>query len=72
MNLVERFFRDLAQDVVRDGSFAGVPVLVDAINGYLEEHNLNPRRYVRHRSSAEILAGIRRARQALAATSNDN
>ena len=72
MNLVERFFRDLTQDVVRHGSFAGVPELVDAINGYLAEHNLNPKRYVWRKSGADILASIRRARQALATASNDN
>jgi len=32
MNLVERFFRDLTQDVIRDGSFASVGDLVAAIN----------------------------------------
>jgi hypothetical protein len=31
MNLVERFFRDLTEDVVREGSFASVPELVKAI-----------------------------------------
>ncbi len=31
MNLVERFFRDLTQDVVRHGSFISVGELVEAI-----------------------------------------
>ena len=42
MNLVERFFRDLTRDVVRHGSFNSVRELVDAIDAYLDEHNLNP------------------------------
>ena len=58
MNLVERFFRDLTQDVVRNGSFASVPELVDAINDYFEEHNLEPKRYVWRQSSQVILAKI--------------
>jgi len=33
MNLVERFFRDLAADVMRDGSFASVDELAEAIGG---------------------------------------
>ena len=46
MNLVERFFRDLTQDVIRGGSFSGVGELVQAITGYLQERNLNPKPYV--------------------------
>ena len=72
MNLVERFFRDLTVDVVRDGSFASVAELVAAINGYLAEHNLDPKRYVWRQSGEKILARIQRARQALASTSNEN
>ena len=71
MNLVERFFRDLTVDVVRDGSFASVGELVGAINGYLAEHNLNPKRYVWRKSGERILASIRRAREALEEC-NDN
>ena len=64
MNLVERFFRDLTQDLVRHGSFTSVGGLVEAINAYLEEHNLNPKRYVWRQSGQDILAKIQRARQA--------
>jgi hypothetical protein len=31
MNLVERFFRDLTEEVVREGSFASLRQLVSAI-----------------------------------------
>ena len=72
MNLVERFFGDLTADVVREGSFASVAELADAIHGYLAEHNLAPKRYVWRKSGAEILASIRRARQALADVTNVN
>ena len=72
MNLVERFFRDLTVDVVRDGSFTSVAELVEAINGYLAEHNLDPKRYVWRKSGEKILASIQRARQALASASNEN
>ena len=70
MNLVERFFRDLTQDVVRHGSFTSVRELVEAIDAYLAEHNLNPKRYVWRKSGQEILAKIQRAREAHEALHN--
>lgn len=65
MNLVERFFRDLTEDVVREGSFTSVPELVQAITGYLEERNLSPKPYVwkkKRRNPGEDPTGTRRAR----------
>lgn len=66
MNLVERFFRDLTEDVIREGSFTSVDELVQAIMGYLGERNLNPKPYVWKKQGAEILAKIQRAREVLA------
>lgn len=65
MNLVERFFRDLTVDVVREGSFTSTRQLADAIMHYLSDRNLAPRKYVWKKSGTEILASIQRARQAL-------
>jgi len=65
LNLVERFFRDLTVDVVREGSFAHVEELVGAIQSYLAERNLAPKRYVWKKKGEEILAKIQRARAAL-------
>lgn len=65
MNLVERFFRDLTEDVVREGSFGSVQELVQSISNYLTERNLSPKRYVWKAKGAEILAKIQRAREAL-------
>lgn len=45
LNLVERFFRQLTDEVVRDGSFASVAELVSAINVHLAWHNLKPAPY---------------------------
>jgi transposase len=64
MNLVERFFRDLTVDAVRDGSFASVTELVTAINQYLAQRNLAPRSYRWNARGEEILAKIQRAREA--------
>ena len=65
MNMVERFFRDLTVDVVRNGSFQSVKDLTYAIMDYLAERNLNPTPYQWHAKGAEILAKIQRARQKL-------
>jgi transposase len=66
MNLVERFFRDLTVDVVREGSFGSVQELVDQITHYLGARNLAPRRYVWKAKGEAILAKIKRARSSLA------
>lgn len=65
LNLVERFFRDLSQDVVLPGSFTSVQELREAIFGYLDERNLTPKRYVWKANGQEILAKIKRARESL-------
>jgi transposase len=62
MNLVERFFRDLSEEVVREGSFTAVRELQNAIERYLAERNLAPKRYVWKAKGAEILGKIRKAR----------
>lgn len=66
LNLVERFFRDLSQDVVLPGSFSSVGKLVEAIWAYLSERNLKPQRYEWRADGKAILEKIRHARQALA------
>jgi transposase/DNA-binding transcriptional ArsR family regulator len=65
MNLVERFFRDLAQDAILPGSFRSTKELAQTIFRYLEERNLNPTRYVWRAKGEEILQKIHRAREAL-------
>jgi transposase len=66
LNLVERFFRDLSQEVLLPGSFASIGELVDAIWAYLSERNLKPQRYQWRAEGKTILEKIRRAREALA------
>jgi transposase/transposase-like protein len=65
MNLVERFFRDLTQDVVREGSFRHVKELCHQILAYLAERNANPTRYTWKAKGEDILRKIQRAKQAL-------
>jgi transposase len=65
LNMVERFFADLTQDVIRSGSFASVKELVDNINAYLAERNADPKPYNWTAKGEEILDKIRRARATL-------
>ena len=67
LNLIERFFGELTQDVIRDGSFSSVQALVKDIESYLAERNLNPKPYKWKARGEDILRKIQRARQALEA-----
>jgi len=66
MNLVERFFGDISQHAISNGSFQSVRELAGRIEGYIMNHNLDPRRYVWKAEGKEILAKIGRARAKLA------
>lgn len=66
MNMVERFFGELTEDVIREGSFTSVRELVKDIEAYLAERNLNPKPYRWRAEGEAILAKIKRAREALA------
>ena len=66
MNLVERFFRDLTEEVIREGSFGHVNELIEDIEAYLAQRDLHPKRYVWKAKGEEILAKIQRARKVLA------
>jgi len=64
LNLVERFFRDLTDQIV-GGSFVSVKELADRIFTYLADRNQNPKRYVWNAKGEEILRQIQRARNAM-------
>jgi transposase len=64
MNMVERFFRDLSQQAILPGSFGSVAELVNTINLYLAQHNLEPKRYVWHADGQEVLNKIHRSWEA--------
>lgn len=68
MNLVERFFGDLSQQAISNGSFESVRELCARIEAYIAEHNLEPKRYIWKTEGQEILAKIRRAREKLASS----
>ena len=68
LNLVERFFADLTQEGVREGSFSGARQLIQAIEHYMALRHEEPKRYVWRAEGQQILARIQRTRAALAQT----
>lgn len=65
MNLVERFFGELTEEVIRHGSFTGVRPLIRDIEDYIGERNMNPKPYTWKAKGEEILRKIESAREAL-------
>jgi hypothetical protein len=61
LNLVERFFADLTEDVIRSGSFASVTELVREIKAYLADRT--PIQSRRRRNPRQDQARPRRTRQ---------
>lgn len=70
MNLVERFFADITNDCIREGSFQSVRELIAAIEEYLAARAEAPKRYVWRATGEEILRKIARAKQALSSIIN--
>jgi transposase len=65
LNMVERFFRDLTANRLRRGVFRDIPELVDAIEGYIDKHNDNPKPFIWTAKACDILAKVNRAHKAL-------
>jgi len=63
MNLVEHFFHDITEDVIREGSFAHVQELVDDMGRYLKQRGAEPQPYRWNAKAEEILEKIQRARE---------
>ena len=65
LNVIERWFRDITQNRLRNGVFRSVPELEQAIRDYIEHHNANPKAFVWTKKAADILEKVARARKAL-------
>lgn len=65
LNLVERWFRELTEKRIRRGVFTSVPNLIEAIDSYMADHNLNPKAFTWTAKAAEIIEKVQRARQVL-------
>lgn len=65
LNVIERWFRDLTQNRIRNGVFRSVAELEQAIRDYIEHHNANPKSFVWTKKAEDILQKVARARKAL-------
>jgi transposase len=65
LNVIERWFRDLTQNRIRNGVFRSVAELEQAIRDYIDHHNANPKSFVWTKKAEDILEKVARARKAL-------
>lgn len=65
LNVIERWFRDITQNRIRNGVFRSVADLEQAIADYIEHHNANPKTFVWTKKAEDILEKVRRARTVL-------
>jgi transposase len=66
LNLVERWFKELTDRRLRQGTFASVDDLIDGICDWAETWNADPKPYIWHKIAQEIITKVRRGRAALA------
>lgn len=64
LNLVERWFAEITEKRIRRGTFNSVPVLIDAILRYVENHNRDPHKFVWSASVERILDRIAKTKEA--------
>ena len=71
LNMVERFFRDITTERLRNGVFRSVPELTTAIKEYITLHNKNPKPFVWTAKAQDILAKVMRANSRLSTKQNE-
>jgi transposase len=71
LNMVERFFRDITTNPLRNGVFRSVPELTAAIKEYIVVHNKNPKPFVWTAKAQDILAKVIRANRNLSSKQNE-
>jgi len=71
LNMVERFFRDITTERLRNGVFRSVPELITAIKEYIALHNKNPKPFVWTAKANDILAKVIRANRNLSSKQNE-
>jgi transposase len=71
LNMVERFFRDITTERLRNGVFRNVPELIAAIKEYIALHNNNPKPFVWTAKANDILAKVIRANRKLSSKQNE-
>jgi transposase len=72
LNVVERWFGDLTDKMIRRGVFGSVDDLIEAITEYLKVHNDDPKPFVWTATAESILKKVRRGRVTLQQVSTQN
>jgi transposase len=72
LNLVERWFADLTDKMIRRGVFASVDDLIAAITEYLQVNNDDPKPFVWTATAELILAKVQRGRVTLQQVTSQN
>jgi transposase len=65
LNMIERFFRDITCNRLKRGIFRSVEELVQAIMGYLANHNESPKPFIWTATAQDILEKVKRGRATL-------
>lgn len=65
LNLIERWFREITDKRIRRGVFKSVPQLEQAIQDFIDQHNADPKTFRWTKSTEDILAKVRRAKDVL-------
>jgi hypothetical protein len=65
LNIIERWFRNITQDRIRNGVFRSKEELIEGINDDIRYHNENPTTFVWTKSAEKILEKVSRAKAAL-------
>ena len=68
--MVERFFRDITVERLRNGVFRSVPELTRAIEEYVAHHNQNPKPFIWTAKAKDILEKVIRANSRLSSKQN--
>lgn len=71
LNMVERFFRDISVECLRNGVFHSVPDLIKAIEHHIAHHNQNPKPFIWTAKAKDILAKVIRANSRLSSKQNE-
>ncbi len=69
--MVERFFRDITTNRLRNGVFRSVPELTTAIKEYIAVHNKTPKPFIWTAKANDILAKVIRANRNLSSKQNE-
>jgi transposase len=65
LNVIERWFRDITHNRIRNGAFKSVEQLEQAIRDDIDHHNANPKSFVWTKKAEDILEKVARARASL-------